>query len=129
MATIKPEKKAQLQAIQAQLLDVYIDEANPENWLTQEKAIEQAAGMPPKEAAALVAGWKGERFWEKKNANQTMTMLIQIDRYLSTDAQPAAEQEAEDDDEKRMAKEMRAFEKEAKKRLARSRPQLVINNK
>lgn len=128
MPTIDPAKKAKLQAIQEQLLEVYLDEANPENWLTEDKAREQAQAHPCKRTEKLLEGWKGERYWEKKNAAQTMTMLIQIDRYLSSGVK-ADDDEDDSSDEKRIAKEMKAFEKEAKKRLARSRPQLVINNK
>lgn len=127
---IDPAKKEKLLKIRGQLLDVYIEEADPENWTTEESAQAVAEKLledggdkqTAKKAAEILTNWKGERYWEKKNATQTMTMLISLDRFLQEDA-PAAGA-ADPEEAKAAKKEMQRFEKEAKARLARSRPNL-----
>lgn len=126
MAEIKPEKLTKLLAIREQLLDVYIEEADPEQWVNEAKAQEQAEemkalGADGKEVTKILFGWKGERYWEKKNANQTMAMLLSLERLLETKEPGSAKPTADDEDQD---KDIRKFEREAKKRLARSRPAL-----
>ncbi len=127
---MKETKRKKLHGIRERLLDVYLEEADPENWTNEESAKEEAqelleAGAKPSEVMKVKTGWKGERYWEKKNANQTMAMLLNIERYLeATGAGGVAGGVEEADDE-----EIARFEREAKKRLARTRPRLVSGGK
>jgi len=125
--TINPKKRLKLKDLAEKLLDVYLNEADPDTWVNEESAREKyeelvSRGVSPTEAAKQTGSWKGDRYWEKKNANQTMTMLIQIGRFL--------DQGAADDPEETAAleKEIRKAEKQAKQRLARTRPKLVASN-
>jgi hypothetical protein len=117
--SIDKKKKQRLLDLREKLLDVYLDEADPDNWIDEAKALEIAADLDGKEAAKVAAGWKGERYWEKKNANQTMALLVGIHRFIDLSEGADAE---EGDDGKALAKEIRAAEKEVEKRLARTRP-------
>ncbi len=130
---LDPEKRQQLEVLEDKLLDVYLEEADPDGWTSEESAKEEAQQLvadeiiDAKEAAKLVAGWKGQRYWEKKNANQTMTMLLNLRRFLE-DRVPAAAGDSEEV-AKQLKKEVSKLEGQVKKRLARTRPQLVVSNK
>jgi len=122
-------KRKKLQEIRDRLFDVYLGEADPDNWTDEAKAKEKAKalvadGLKPSEAAKIVAGWKGERYWEKKNANQTMALLLNIERYLEARNIPAGSDVPEDVDD-----EIDKLEKKAKAALARTRPKLVKGGK
>lgn len=133
---IPPEKKKRLLEIQAAILDVYIEEADPKNWTSPEKvraevAERVASGELDDEQAAAELGerlatWKGQRYWEKKNANQTMTMLTGINRFVEQiegTGIPSAE-----DERAAIERQIKAAEQQVKKRLARTRPRLVVSN-
>lgn len=134
---ITPEKKKRLLEIQTELLDVYIEEADPKQWTSPEKIRAEigerlAAGEIDRDQATdelgeRLATWKGQRYWEKKNANQTMTMLTTINRFIEQiegAGTPGAEDEAA-----AVERQIKAAEQQVKKRLARTRPRLIVNNK
>ena len=118
-----PTQTQRLLQIEEKLLAVFLDEADPDNWMNEEKAKEEAQrlieeGEDPKAAAKLVSGWKGERYWEKKNANQTMALLTRIVTYrqrlnelAGAGTPPAA------DEEERLAKDMKEAQEKISKRL------------
>jgi len=120
------ERKQQMAELHEKLLEVYLAEADPDEWVTEESARKAAQehidnGGSKVEATKIAAGWKGERYWEKKNANQTMTLLINIHRLIDA----AGGQGAAGDDEGDLGKEIKKAERTVKKRLARSRPTLI----
>jgi len=134
MKGIPAAKQRRLDEIQAKLLDVYILEADPDNWTTAERIreevrAEQAAGLlDPEEAAKTLkrrlGNIKGDRYWEKKNANQTMALLCRLNSY---ELQLAGDGDQVDDEkeEKRIA----TMEKKVAERLALARPRLVSSRK
>lgn len=133
---IPPEKKKRLLEIQTALLDVYIEEADPKNWTSPEKvraevtekvaAGELAGEQAAAELAERLATWKGQRYWEKKNANQTMTMLTGINRFIEQ-IEGVGPPNAEDE-RTAVERQIKAAEQQVKKRLARTRPRLVVSN-
>lgn len=103
--TAKQEK--QLNSIESKLLDVFIDESDPDKW-DQVKATD-----PPKEQAAS----RGNRYWQAKVANQTMALLTRIVTYRTklTEVKGGG---LDLDDEKEMKKDMKAAEKKVHARLS-----------
>ncbi|MBI3904434.1 MAG: hypothetical protein HY309_02435 [Pseudomonas fluorescens] len=83
---------ARLQALSENLAEVVIDEANPLTWPGEGKV-----------AKELTQEERGNRYWCKKNAAATMTLLVKVMSITSTltrEKDPAAgEQEKELDDE------------------------------
>lgn len=117
MAKLKPEQESRLAYIEDKLMDVFLDEADPANWVNAEKAEQMAQEMEesdPKGAARLRSSWKGERYWEKKNANQTMALLSRIVVYrgqkesMGEEGSEPCQQELDD---------IRAAEKKVKSKL------------
>lgn len=131
MKAIPAAKQKKLDAIQTKLLDVYIQEADPDNWTTAEKVrAEVAAALQSGELSEEEAGEelktrlrqiKGDRYWEKKNAGQTMSLLCGLNRYemqLSADGDP-------EEDSAKEAKAIAAAEEKVAGRLSIARPRLV----
>jgi hypothetical protein len=132
-----PAQLDRLTEIEAKLLDVACDECDPDGWMNAEKAAEIAAEkeqeaarlwaegekveakMVSSEAKQIRSGWKGERYWEKKNANQTLALITRIVTYRQRleEARLGSGKPLEDDDEKMQADIKRA-EGVVKKRLA-----------
>ena len=83
---------ARLQALSENLAEVVIDEADPATWPGAGKA-----------AAELTQEERGNRYWSKKNAAATMTLLVKVMNITATlakDKEPSiGEEERELDDE------------------------------
>lgn len=113
-----------LEAIEAKLLDVALDECDPDTWTDQEKAAQRAAEMEAegqaKEAKVVRQNWKGERYWEKKNANQTLAIITRIVLYRQRleEVRHGAGRGLRPEDEAKVAADMKTAEQIVKKRLA-----------
>jgi hypothetical protein len=129
------EQLDRLTAIEGKLLDVACDECDPDGWINQEKADARAreidmeadlaeangdkalAKILRSEAKQVRYAWKGERYWEKKNANQTLALITRIVTYRQRLEESRAG-EGLGDDEATLAADMKAAEKKVKGRLA-----------
>ncbi len=81
------------------ITEVFIEEADPKNW--------SGAGMPLSEIKPEV---RGNRYWDKKNAIQTGTLLARVLDLAARDSRSVTTKTEEDDAEKEIA----AYEKKAK---------------
>lgn len=100
---------SRLTALSGKLLDVAIEESDPDNW--------QSAGKPIK---SLSTEERGNRYWDKKNAAGSLTLLIKVQSLIGMHARtkqppkPGAEQPEDDFDER-----LKKAEQEAGKILER----------
>lgn len=97
---MRKDQVARLDDLSERIGEVFIDEADPDNW--------NGAGVPLRD---LDADARGNRYWDKKNAIQTGTLLARVldlkDRAtLSGKGPPLPDDDAE--------KEISRFEKKAK---------------
>lgn len=94
---------ARMQMLSEGLADVVISEADPMTW--------PGAGKP---AADLTKDERGDRYWTKKNAAATMTLLVKVmsitGMLARADAQPSTEEPAEELDAEVAKAERRAME-------------------
>lgn len=130
---MNPKHVKKIRAIQEKLVELYLVEADPDHWPTAEKIQaeirtalergeierEQAAG----ELQERLKGLAGLRYWLKKNANQTASMVLRAETLA------AGTGEGEGDAAPSETREIARMEKEVEKRItSRTRPQLVVNN-
>ena len=119
-----PAQLERLTEVEAKLLDVALDECDPEAWTNQEKAEVRARELEAdgldKEAKLVRGQWKGERYWEKRNANLTIALITRIVTYRQRleEARLAGGKGLGAADETRMADDMKEAERAVKKRLA-----------
>lgn len=127
-AGIRPDQETKLISLEEKLLDVFIVEADPDRWPTEERIREaldnaKAQGMiDEKEYRKLryAASEKAKNiiFWEKKNANQTMALLTRILAYRMKLAELRGEGKTPgSDDEEEMEREIATAEKKVRHRL------------
>ena len=102
-----PEQIEKLEELQERLADVFLDEANPDNW--------PGAGV---KQVDMKQQDRGDRVWIKKNAMGTVNLICRITTLL---APPPAGGAPDDEKEKRALIE--AAEKEAAELLGRLGPQ------
>ena len=88
-----------LQDIAEQIGEVFLEEADPANW--------NGAGVP---LASLDKDQRGGRYWDKKNAIQTGTLLARVLDLRDRDTRSADTKTPEEDAEQ----EINRFEKQAK---------------
>ncbi|MDQ0068271.1 hypothetical protein J2W34_000045 [Variovorax boronicumulans] len=107
---MKQEQFERLQALHEKLVDVFLDEADPEKWPGQGIAL-----------ATMDAQTRGDRYWSKKNAVATIALTQRIQTLVtvvrgSGDAPPESPTSLTDpeDDLDKMTSEMEA---EAKRLL------------
>lgn len=110
---MKPEQFERLQALHEKLVDVFLDEADPEKW--------PGKGV---ELANMDAKTRGDRYWSKKNAVATIALTQRIQSLVTVartataagggEETPEAVVEPEVDIDKQVAD----AEKEASKLLA-----------
>lgn len=81
------------------IAEVFIEEADPQNW--------SGAGIPLSEIAPAV---RGNRYWDKKNAIQTGTLLARVLDLAARDSRSVTTKTDEDDADNQIA----AYEKKAK---------------
>jgi hypothetical protein len=68
---MRPDQIERLADLQERLLDVFLNEADPENW--------SGAG---KVGAKMSQQERGDRHWDKKSAASTMVVLSGVDRLI-----------------------------------------------
>lgn len=99
---MRPDQYTKLQSLSEKLADVFIQEANPDNW--------PGAGLLP---ADMDKQTRGDRYWVKKNAVATLSLLTKMDT-LKGVAAPAADSA---ETEGLLDEEIASAEKEAAKLL------------
>ncbi|HEY6872796.1 MAG TPA: hypothetical protein VI298_08735 [Geobacteraceae bacterium] len=103
---IRPDQEARLAALQERLLDVFLTEADPDTFVKVEATA----------SAKEQQNQRGDRCWQKKDANQTITLVAGIERLLRERRNVAPPKPGEDGPDD--AAEIRTMEKAAGKRLA-----------
>jgi hypothetical protein len=102
---MRQDQFTKLQTLSEKLIDVAIDEADPANW--------PGSGWKPNE---LTKEQRGDRYWCKKNAVSTVSLIERINRMIFDVRQIGGDNpdpEAEDD----LDRDIAAAEKEAAKLL------------
>lgn len=109
---MRQDQYERLQALTEKLTDVFLDEANPETW--------PGKGL---EASAMDQQTRGDRYWVKKNAAATLTVimkttsLIGVIQQRSAAGAPDGVPAPESDEPDGLDGEIRAAEKEATRLL------------
>ncbi|AQW32721.1 hypothetical protein JK151_19810 (plasmid) [Ralstonia syzygii subsp. celebesensis] len=109
---MRQDQYERLQALTEKLTDVFLDEANPETW--------PGKGL---EASAMDQQTRGDRYWVKKNAAATLTVimkttsLIGVIQQRSAAGTPDGVPPLESDEPDGLDGEIRAAEKEATRLL------------
>lgn len=98
---MKPDQLERLQAVASTIAEVFIVEADPANWSGHNQGL-----------AEMDAETRGARYWDKKNAIQTGTLLARV-LDLSRYDQNAGKGNAMKEDT--AEKEIKQFEARAKK--------------
>jgi hypothetical protein len=127
-----------LMGLEGKLLDVALEESDPDKWISAEQAEAEAEELDRQaakaeedgfsdiakdlrdEAKGLRKGWKGQRYWEKKNATATVSLLTKLELYrqrIEEGRQPGKGGGSLDDDAKIKA-DVKEAEKKVKSRLA-----------
>ncbi|MGQ7937360.1 hypothetical protein [Paraburkholderia sp. D1E] len=71
---MRQDQLERLQQLQEKLVDVYLDEADPENW--------PGVGTM---GAQLTKQERGDRYWEKKNAVATVMLVHETNKLIAND--------------------------------------------
>jgi hypothetical protein len=101
---MKKEQIERLQETENRLLDVFLEEANPDSW--------PGAGVP---LAQLSKSERGDRYWHKKNCLATLTVVMRIEHLIEPNWMSDEQKRGQDDHELDEAVEL--AEKEADKLL------------
>ena len=100
---MRPEQLQRLQELSEKLADVVLEEADPAEW--------PGAGVP---LADMTTADRGNRYWCKKNAAATFSLLERTASLL-TDVKTVGNDRNKDDDD--LEKQINAKEREASKLL------------
>lgn len=109
---MREEQYQRLHALQEKLLDLAIDEGNPETWT--------AFGIPVKD---LTKDQRGDRYWCKKNAVATFSLTMKVGSLLGMierSKAPVDDQEGEVEGDGLLDEEIKAAEKEAARMLKKA---------
>lgn len=101
---MRPDQFAQLGALSEKLADVVLDEADPDGW--------PGAGMP---IADLSKEDRGDRYWCKRNASATMSLLMKVENLIADEYGEGGRYTPRADEE--MEKEIDQAEREATRLL------------
>lgn len=132
------EQLQRVMGLQEKLLEVALEESDPDGWMSAEKAEEEAqeydrlaaqadadgaadlAKLHRAEAAAIRKGWKGQRYWEKKNATATVSLLTKLEMYRQRieEGRQAGKGNGSAIDPDKEAAEIKAAEKKVQARLS-----------
>jgi hypothetical protein len=99
---MRPDQLQRLQDLSEKLIDVVLEEADPDQW--------PGAGLP---IAAMSKQDRGDRFWCKRNANATFALAQRVEELIGGHVGTF---ESDDD----MEKTIQRREKEASELLARA---------
>ncbi|EAQ6129194.1 hypothetical protein AXA88_09025 [Salmonella enterica] len=83
------------------LTNVVIEEADPDNWSGSKKPVKE-----------LTKDERGDRYWDKKNAAASLTLLIKVHSLIGIQSRGATGENADDDDFG-LAQQVAKAEKEA----------------
>jgi hypothetical protein len=97
-----------MQSLSELLIDVVLVESNPESWTGHGRTLAQ-----------LKNSERGDRYWAKKNAIATMTLLTKVYYLTATVEQRGAFKAPGHDEEADLDKEISAAEREARTILDR----------
>jgi hypothetical protein len=105
---MRPDQYSKLQDLSARLVDVFVQEAEPENWPGHDV-------LP----AEMDQQTRGDRYWCKKNAVATLSLICRMDNLAHTSKTPAGAGLGNDDpaSENLLDAEIKAAEKDATKLL------------
>lgn len=103
------DHKTRLAALSDKLTEVVLTEADPENW--------PAAGKAQKDYTQQE---RGDRYWEKKNASATLTLLIKVHSLLGMHTRGGGTKDDDPDDEAfKLGQQVAAAERAANSVLER----------
>ncbi|MEL5315749.1 hypothetical protein PTR49_05650 [Serratia ureilytica] len=101
--------KTRLTALCDKLTDVAITESNPDNW--------PGAGKAQKD---FTQEERGDRYWEKKNAAATLTLLVKLHSLIGMHARGGAPADPASNAEAEANKQIAKAEKEAQRIVDRA---------
>lgn len=102
------KQNEKLAKIEDKLLDVFIDEADPDQW----------AQVNPEDDVKEQQKARGDRYWQAKVANQTMALLTRIVAYRLKLGEFKEGGKPNQDDDAAYSADMRAAEKKVNARLS-----------
>lgn len=111
---MRADQYEKLLDLQEQLTDVFLTEADPSNF--------PGAGKP---AATWTKDERGDRYWCKKNASASLSIVLRLTNLVESERRraqgvPAGEGDVPDDDaDDLMDRDIKAAQREAEKLLAR----------
>jgi len=96
--------KTRLTALTDKLTDAVLEEADPENWAGGNKRVDQ-----------LTKQERGDRYWDKKNAAASLTLLIKVHSLIGmqTRGGTAKDNPDQDDEAFELGQQVSKAEKEA----------------
>ena len=104
-----PEQDKQLAEIEEKLLNVFLEESDPEQWEQVDPNAERKEQQQT----------RGDRYWQAKTANQTISLLTRILAYRQRSKEQKGNPDPETgDEESRMNKDIKAAESKVKARLS-----------
>lgn len=103
---MRDDQIARLEDMSGKLVETFLEEADPETW--------PGAGKP---LADIDQQTRGDRYWCKKNAAATLSIVARIRSVITQKTNPYGDKPtAQDDDD--LEKEIAAATREAEKRVA-----------
>lgn len=93
--------RTRLTALSDKLTNVVIEEADPDNWSGSKKPVKE-----------LTKDERGDRYWDKKNAAASLTLLIKVHSLIGMQSRGATGENTDDDDFG-LAQQVAKAEKEA----------------
>ena len=106
---MRDDQYLRLQALSEQLTDVFLEEADPEQW--------PGAGMP---LQSMDKATRGDRYWSKKNAAATVMLIGRVENLVGSiqqDSNAGHGASAVTDADEQLDEEIAAAEKEASRLL------------
>ncbi|EBA9761392.1 hypothetical protein CFJ40_03880 [Salmonella enterica] len=94
--------RTRLTNLSDKLTNVVIEEADPDNWSGSKKPVKE-----------LTKDERGDRYWDKKNAAASLTLLIKVHSLIGIQTRGATGENADDDDDFGLAQQVAKAEKEA----------------
>ncbi|WP_336983929.1 hypothetical protein [Cedecea sp. HN178] len=102
--------KTRLTALTDKLTDAVLEEADPENWAGGNKRVDQ-----------LTKQERGDRYWDKKNAAASLTLLIKVHSLIGmqTRGGTAKDNPGQDDEAFELGQQVSKAEREAARIIER----------
>lgn len=121
-------QERKLAKLEDRLVSLFLEEGDPENWTTAEKieaeyraeCAESGEPVDPKELRARCGQWRGNRYWEKKNADKTLGLCIRIATYRAKLLELQGHGAPTVDDEAKMKEEVTEATKKVQARMKKA---------